>query len=107
MSADNGIYILQTAGPEFRVAHQQGIDNIYGEFSDDSFQWQGDPEMMYNYFQDAPMFSNLEEALDKAADMSYDYEYLEYGICVITDFKDWDFNRLERIYGKEAESGPR
>lgn len=107
MSSDNGIYILQTKGPEFRVAYHQGIDNIYGEFSDESFQWQGDPEMMLEYFQNAPMFSNLEEALDKAADMSYDYEYLEYGICVITDFKDWDFNSLKENYGKEAEGHSR
>ncbi len=107
MSADNGIYILQTEGPEFRVAHQQGIDNIYGNFSDDTFQWQGDPEMMLLYFQDAPVFSNLEEALDKASEMSYDYEYLEYGICVITDFKDWNFNNLRKNYGKKAESSSR
>ena len=107
MSADNGVYILQTAGPEFRVAYQQNIDDIYGEFSDDSFRWKGDPEIMLEYFQNAPIFSNLEEALDKAADIAYDYEYLEYGICVITDFKDWNFNNLRKNYGKEAESGSR
>lgn len=104
MSADNGIYILQTKGPEFRVAHQQNIDEIYGNFSDESYRWQGDPVSMLEYFGDAPMFSNLEEALDKAADMSYDYEYLEYGICVITDFKDWDFNSLKENYGKEDQN---
>jgi hypothetical protein len=107
MSADNGVYILQTEGPEFRVAHHQGIDNIYGNFSDETYKWQGNPEMMLEYFQDAPMFSNLEEALDKAADIAYNYEYLEYGICVITDFKDWNFNNLRKNYGKEAESGSR
>jgi hypothetical protein len=107
MSADNGVYILQTEGPEFRVAYQQSIDNIYGNFSDDTFQWQGDPEMMLEYFEDAPVFSNLEEALDKASEMSYDYEYLEYGICVITDFKDWNFNNLRKNYGKEAKSSSR
>lgn len=107
MSADNGIYILQTAGPEFRVAHQQCIDNIYGNFSDESLRWQGDPEMMLEYFQNAPMFSNLEEALDKAEELSYNYEYLEYGICVISDFKDWDFNKLKENYGTEAKSGSR
>lgn len=103
MSADNGIYILQTAGPEFRVAYHHNIDAIYGNFSDESFQWQGDPEEMYHYFQDAPMFSNLEEALDLAEKLVYDYAYLEDGICMISDFKDWDFNRLEKTYGKEAK----
>jgi hypothetical protein len=107
MSADNGVYILQTEGPEFRVAYQQTIDDIYGNFSDETYKWQGDPEMMLLYFGDAPVFSNLEEALDKAEDIAYDYEYLEYGICVITDFKDWNFNNLRNNYGKEAESGSR
>jgi len=107
MSADNGVYILQTAGPEFRVAYQQNIDDIYGNFSDDTLQWQGDLEMILEYFQNAPMFSDLESALDKAADIAYNYEYLEYGICVIRDFKDWDFNNLRKNYGKEAESGSR
>ena len=107
MSADNGIYILETDGPEFRVAHHQNIDEIYGNFSDVSFQWQGDPEIMYKYFHDAPVFSSREKALDYAAELSYNYDFLEYGICVISDFKDWNFNRLKERYGKEAEGNSR
>lgn len=107
MSADNGIYILHTKGPEYRVGYHQAIDNIYGNFSDESFQWQGDPEMMYHYFHSDKMFSSLEEALDFAESLSYNYEYLEDGICVINDFHDWDFNSLKENYGKEAESNSR
>lgn len=107
MSADNGIYILQTEGPEFRVGYHQAIDNIYGNFSEETYQWQGDPEMIYHYFHSDKMFSNLEEALDYAAELSYTYDYLEDGICVITDFKDWNFNNLRKNYGKEAESSSR
>lgn len=107
MSADNGIFILQTKGPEFRVGHHQTIDNIYGEFSDLSYQWQGDPEMIWEYFHNDEKFSNLEEALDFASDLSYSIDYLEYGICVITDFKEWDFNKLEERYGKEAKGSTR
>lgn len=107
MSADNGIYVLQTKGPEYRVAHQQNIDDLYGNFSEDSYQWQGDPEIMYLYFKDAPVFSTLEDALDFADKLSYDYEYLEYGICVIPDFHSWDFNKLKERYGKEAEGNSR
>ncbi len=107
MSADNGIYILTTAGPEYRVAYLMAIDNIYGNFSDESYQWQGDPDVIYSYFHDAKLFSNLEEALDFAAVLSYDYDYLEDGICVISDFKDWDFNKLKESYGKEAKGNSR
>ena len=110
MSADNGIYILKTTGPvgpEYRVTYAQAIDNIYGNFSDESFQWQGDPEEMYKYFHDAPVFSSIEKALDYAKELSYNYDYLEYGICVITDFIDWNFYRLKERYGKEAEGNSR
>ena len=107
MSADNGIYILVTKGPEFRVGHHQAIDNIYGNFSDESLQWQGDPEMIYMYFHVDKMFSNLEEALDYAEEIVYNYAYLEDGICMISDFKDWDFNSLRKNYGKEAEGSTR
>lgn len=107
MSADNGIYILVTSGPEYRVAHHQNIDNIYGNFSDESYQWQGDPEEMFRYFGNAKTFSSLEKALDYAENLMYDYEYLEDGICVISDFHEWDFNKLKERYGKEAEGDPR
>jgi len=62
---------------------------------------------MYHYFHSDKMFSSLEEALDFAESLSYNYEYLEDGICVINDFHDWDFNSLKENYGKEAESNPR
>lgn len=107
MSADNGIYILETKGPEYRVAYHHNIDEIYGNYSDESFQWQGDPEMMLEYFGNAVMFTTIEEALDTAGSMVYDYPYLEDGICVISNFKDWDFNRLKENYGKEAKSRTR
>lgn len=94
MSADNGIYILETFGPEFRVAHAQGIDNIYGKFNDSTHNWDGDPEMILEYFAEAPVFQNVEKALDFASEMSYDYEYLEYGICLIREFKHLKFNEL-------------
>lgn len=29
MSADNGIYILSTVGPEFRVKHLMAVENVY------------------------------------------------------------------------------
>ena len=101
MSADNGIYILQTKGPEYRVAYHQNIDEIYGNFSDDSFQWPGDPDMMFLYFGDAPMFSTQEEAIEYASKLTKNYDYLEYGICVIHNFSDWDFNRLAERLNKD------
>jgi hypothetical protein len=94
MSADNGVFVLQTEGPEFRVAYAGAIDNIYGSFSDDTLRWKGDMDRMMDVFGSSKVFNNLEEALDEAERMSYDYEYLEYGVCLIPDFKELKFGKL-------------
>lgn len=94
MSADNGVFVLQTAGPEFRVAYSQAIDNIYGKFNDDTLHWNGDMDRMIDVFGSSMVFNNLEDALDEAERMSYDHEYLEYGVCLIPDFKDMKFGQL-------------
>lgn len=94
MSADNGVYILESKGPEFRVIYTQGIDNIYGTFNDSTMSWDGDPEMMLEYFGASNVFSSLTEALDHAEKISENYDYLEYGVCVISDFKNKSFGEL-------------
>lgn len=94
MSADNGIYVLYTEsekGPEYRVAYSNAIGNIYGKFNDDTFRYDGDNEYLKATFKEAPVYYSLNEALDNAEIMSYDHEYLEDGICVISDFKDLGF----------------
>ena len=92
MSSDNGVYILQTAGPEFRVIYAMNIDDIYGTFNDETFQWDGNTEVIHDFFFASPVFDNLEMALDFAEEISHNHDYLEYGICLITDFKDLVFN---------------
>jgi hypothetical protein len=91
VSADNGIYILETAGPEYRVIYAQAIDNIYGKFNDETAHWEGDMNMIVDYFRNAEIFSKYEKALEYAIHLSKDYNYLEYGICNIDDFKDRHF----------------
>ena len=93
MSADNGVYILETKGPEFRVAYAQGIDNIYGNFNDDTGHWDGDDEAMQFLFKDALVYDDLDVALDKAHEIADNYEYLEYGICILADFRNKHFNQ--------------
>jgi hypothetical protein len=107
MSADNGVYILCTKGPEFRVAYAQNIDEIYGEFSDESYKWQGDPHSMLSVFGQATVFIDEFEAIDNAEQIALSYDYLEDGICLIRDFDDWDFNRLKETHGQETESNSR
>ena len=92
MSADNGIYVLLTEtekGPEYRVAYTQSIDNIYGKFNEELFRYEGDIQAIRSVFGESQVFHTLNEALDFAEGMEYDYEYLEDGICVINEFKDY------------------
>jgi hypothetical protein len=93
MSADNGIYVLETSGPEFRVAYSQAIDNIYGKFNDETSRWAGDMDRMMDVFGQSPVFINVEQALDLAEELSYTYEYLEDGVCLIADFKNMVFGQ--------------
>lgn len=95
MSADNGVYVLQTYGPEFRVTYAQGIDNIYGKFDDETFHWEPDEEMIHWFFDKSEVFTDLGKAFDFAEKISYDYDYLEYGVCLISDFADLKFNKEE------------
>lgn len=93
MSQDNGIYVIETYGPEYRVAYAHAIDNIFGKFSDETLHWEGNAEMMREYFGKSQVFTDIESALDWAEELSYDYEYLEDGVCVITEFKEIKFNK--------------
>lgn len=91
---DDGIYILETKGPEFRVAHGLAIENIYGEFDPTGNVWVGDPEMILDYFGNAPIFTTKDEALEHAVTLEEATGYLEYGICLISEFKDKTFADL-------------
>ena len=92
MSADNGIYIFLTEsekGPEYRVAHTQAIDNIYGEWNDKTAKYNGDIPAIVSTFGESEVFYTLNEALDFAEHIENDIGYTEDGICVISDFKDY------------------
>lgn len=92
MSADNGIYVLLTEtenGPEYRVTYAHAIGNIYGDYNHDIGQYDGNVKNIVSVFGEAPIFHTLNEALDFAEEMEQNSEnYLEDGVCVITDFKD-------------------
>lgn len=94
MSIDNGIYVLQTKGPEFRVTYAHGIDSIYGKFDTETIKWSGDMDRMLDYFGHSVVYSNIDAAMDAAEEMADKYPYLEDGICLITDFKERKFGEL-------------
>lgn len=98
MSADNGIYVLLTdteKGPEYRVSYANAIDNIYGKYNDDLGRYEGNVQNIISVFGEAQVFHTLNEALDFAEEIEQTKDqYLEDGICIISDFKD-----LSHIFG--------
>lgn len=93
MSADNGIYILQTesqnGGDEFRVAHLQAIDNISWD-EDLGLHTDNLDKQIKNardMFQGAEIFKTEDQAFQKARDLAKEIDedggYLEYGISSI------------------------
>jgi hypothetical protein len=92
MSADNGTYILQTYGPEFRVAHVQAIDNIYGDWNETTSSWSGDPKFILDIFGSSKVFTEIEEAWDAALAIDASVAYSEYGTCLIKEFQERKFS---------------
>ena len=93
MSADNGVYILETKGVdgyEYRVSYTGAIENIeyrpdYGRFN---------KEWLIRIFGKSVVYTNEVEALKDAMEIKKSIEkfgdYVEYGICNI-DASDIEF----------------
>lgn len=89
MSADNGVYILQTLGPEYRVRHMQAVENYYWDDekkanSDDPDIWVRNARQMWsNCVVHTDRMRAYEEADQIYTKISEDGFPVEYGICVI------------------------
>ena len=89
MSADNGVYVLEspivavapdgqevTVGNEYRVAHCQAIDNLYAVESIAKYY-------EYEIFKDSEVYYDKDEALLAAHRIAERIPVLEYGVNLI------------------------
>jgi hypothetical protein len=88
MSADNGIYILETQIPEtdlreYRVAHAQAIDNLYYDVETGEHRHNFIPQVAFQYFGKCEVFFDPEEALTYANGLAEEYPILEYGVSYL------------------------
>lgn len=85
MSADNGVYVLETEGPEYRVAHLQAVENLSWDKSKEDYT--DDPEVHISnareMWANTPVFTSKEKAVKYASEVAEDYPYLEYGIQIL------------------------
>lgn len=89
MSADNGIYILETQVPEgegreYRVAHAGAIENICYDVETWKHKQGFVPQVAFQYFGACQVFSAHEEALAYAEEMEKEYPILEYGVSFLS-----------------------
>lgn len=89
-----GIYILTTAGPEYRVAFSEDVDKIFGEFNDINIQFDPNPKELFKVFGSAPVFLKRAKAFDYAQQLAKGYDYLDDGVCELDNFEFQDFNEL-------------
>jgi hypothetical protein len=90
MSADNGIYILESDGPQFRVAEMQNIENLNW---DDQKKRMTEEEVIIlanarDMFKGAKVFDKQDEAMKEAITIyndiiKSDFPVIEYGIVPI------------------------
>lgn len=80
ISADNGVYILRTRDPQYRVVETKGIDYIY--WQDGMLCENPVPEKVYDLWGKCMHTKSLDEATNIAWDIVYSGEH-EYGIKII------------------------
>jgi hypothetical protein len=105
MSADNGVYILETKD-KFKRIGENSWKNMFGKdivayrvahaVSIDNFEWYKENELhnlglwMNEMFGESPIFYNKEEARKYAFKKHDDLGYTEYGVCDI-DASEYNF----------------
>lgn len=95
MSNDAGVYILETKGPQYRVAYGHAIENIYGKFNDKTAHYEPNWVSINQYFGKSSIYSSLGAATIAADGISLDYDDLEFGVCLISDFKNYEYQTVE------------
>ena len=90
MSADNGIYILETEGPEYRVSELMAVENYL--WDDINAEQSADPDVWIRNAREmwiGHVYRTKAEALESAAAIEEviaadDFPILEYGISIIS-----------------------
>lgn len=101
MSQDDGTYILQTYGPEYRIVYAHAIDNIYGSYNPENNLWIPNVNGIVDYFGSSNVYASIEDAWDAAFNLDETKGYSELGTCLISDFSQYEFADFVKKYVKE------
>jgi hypothetical protein len=93
MSADNGVYILQTGKEkkEFRVRLLFAVENIYWDDENEEYSSDGKVQIKNarEMWVNCTVFDNEEDAQKEAIKIYKDIGYTEYGISTIAIDEDF------------------
>lgn len=87
MEPDEGEY-------EYRVSYVQNLEDLYGAFDPVTGKWSGDNSVILDLFTEKDIYTDEESAMLFAQSVLSAYDELEFGICVIRDFKSKYFYEL-------------
>lgn len=90
MSQDASVVILQTLDG-YRVAMVFAAINLYIWHK---HAWQINKDMLKLTFGGVPKYEEYEKAMEAANRIYDEYGYIEYGICVMREFFQTDFDYL-------------
>ena len=100
MSEDSGTYILQTEGPEFRIARMHAVDNLFDEYVPATESWTPHVLTIVETYAKSKVYRDLSDAWDDASAIDDAGGETEYGPNLVTDFKDYKFSDFEDQYEK-------
>lgn len=89
----DGIYILKTIG-EFRVSYSNLYINLFGSFDDESLNYIIDPIVVEKMFGKALVFTDINDAVDYAVNLSRSYEETDDGILLIDSCENLYFEDI-------------
>lgn len=99
MSSDNGTYVLQTYGPEFRIGRVNAVENLFYEQNPDTQKWSPNVKEVYEAFHESKVYKTVEEAWDKASAIE-ELEPTEFGVNLVRDFEALKFQTIADAYKK-------
>lgn len=97
---NNGTYVLQTYGPEWRIAQVSAVENLFEEQDIETLKWQPNIKSVVESFNDSTVFSNFEDAWDAATVLESTRE-TELGVSLIRDFDSIKYSDLQTQYIKQ------
>lgn len=97
MPSDNGTYVIQTYGPEYRIAKVSAVENLFEELNPDTMKWTPNVKIVLEAFLASKVYTELEIAWDEAGIIE-GKDPTEFGVNLIRDFETLKFEDIKSAY---------